>query len=557
MTTDFQKLRFGHKRAPGQDADAPAHHPVIVVGAGPAGLSLAIDLAQNGVRTLLLDDDDKLSAGSRAICFAKRTLEIWDRLGCGDRMVDKGVSWNVGKVFFGEEMVYAFDLLADSGHRRPAFINLQQYYAEGFLLERALQLPGLEIRWQNKVTGLSQTPSGAELTVDTPDGPYKLTGGYVVAADGARSSIRGLMGLESKGRSFRDRFLIADIRMTADFPAERWFWFDPPFHRNQSALLHRQPDNVWRLDFQLGWNADPVVERQPENIIPRVKAMLGDQAEFELVWCSVYNFSCQRMEKFRHGRVLFIGDAAHTVSPFGARGANGAVQDADNLAWKLKLVLQDLGPDRLLDSYAQEREFAADADILNSSRSTDFITPKSAVSRLFRDATLKLSRDCAFARRLVNSGRLSVPATLLRSPLNSPDCDAFSGGMVPGAPAADAPIFKDGTQGWFLQQAGDRFTCLVFQAGEPIPEAVADALSSMTGAAIPVATTIVAPRDASLEKINGCATIVDSEGLLSQRFDAQPGTVYLLRPDQHVCARWRKLDPSAVLAAVARATCND
>ena len=259
------------------------------------------------------------------------------------------------------------------------------------------------------------------------------------------------MGLESKGRTFRDRFLIADVKMKADFPTERWFWFDPPFHPGQSVLLHRQPDNIWRIDFQLGWDADPVVERQPERVIPRVKALLGEQTEFELEWCSVYTFSCLRMETFRHGRVLFAGDSAHGVSPFGARGANSGVQDAENLAWKLKLVLEGKAPEQLLDTYASEREYAADENILNSTRATDFITPKSEISRIFRDATLDLAKDCAFARRLVNSGRLSVPATLVHSPLNTPDCDDFAGAMAPGAAALDAPVFVDGKPDWFLR----------------------------------------------------------------------------------------------------------
>ncbi len=124
---DFQALRFDSARHADQDAVAPARHPVVVVGAGPVGLTLAIDLAQRGVRVVLLDNDNTLSTGSRAICFAKRTLEIFDRLGCGQRMVDKGVSWNVGKVFFRDAQIYRFDLLAEEGHERPAFINLQQY----------------------------------------------------------------------------------------------------------------------------------------------------------------------------------------------------------------------------------------------------------------------------------------------------------------------------------------------------------------------------------------------------------------------------------------------
>ena len=263
------------------------------------------------------------------------------------------------------------------------------------------------------------------------------------------------MGLESKGRTFRDRFLIADVRMEADFPAERWFWFDPPFHPNQSVLLHQQPDGVWRIDFQLGWDADPVAERQPDRVIPRVQALLGRDTRFDLEWVSVYTFACLRMERFRHGRVLFAGDSAHGVSPFGARGANSGVQDAENLAWKLRLVLEGKAPETLLDSYDSERVYAADENILNSTRSTDFITPKSEASRAFRDATLELAKDCGFARRLVNSGRLSVPSTYRDSPLNTPDTDSFDGPMAPGAPAADAPVRARGEAGWFLPQLGD------------------------------------------------------------------------------------------------------
>ena len=250
-----------------------------------------------------------------------------------------------------DEPVYSFNLLPEAGHQRPAFINLQQYYVEGYLLDRARQLPNLEIRWKNTVGGLSQDEDGVELQLETPDGSYSLRCDWLIAADGARSSIRGFLGQKSTGQTFRDRFLIADVRMEADFPTERWFWFDPPFHPNQSVLLHRQPDDVWRIDFQLGWDADPVAERQPDRVIPRVQALLGRETRFDLEWVSVYTFACLRMETFRHGRVLFVGDSAHGVSPFGARGANSGVQDADNLAWKLRLVLQGLAPDSLLDTY--------------------------------------------------------------------------------------------------------------------------------------------------------------------------------------------------------------
>jgi len=372
----------------------------------------------------------------------------------------------------------------------------------------------------------------------------------------AHVRLRKALGLESKGRTFRDRFLIADVKMKADFPAERWFWFDPPFHRNQSVLLHMQPDNVWRIDFQLGWDADPEVEKRPENVIPRIKALLGHDAQFDFEWVSVYTFSCLRMEKFRHGRVLFAGDSAHGVSPFGARGANSGIQDADNLAWKLRLVLEGKAPDRLLDTYASEREYAADENILNSTRATDFITPKSEVSRLFRDAVLKLSKEHPFARKLVNSGRLSVPSTLHGSALNTPDHDTFSGFMLPGAPATDAPVSVSGEAAWFLNQTGEGFTALYFAGADAIDGATVAALNRLKYGAIAVKPIVVVPQGGATRLPHGLMSIEDREGWLAQRFDACPGTTYVIRPDQHVCARWRQFDPSHVEAAIARATCN-
>jgi 3-(3-hydroxy-phenyl)propionate hydroxylase len=559
MQTDFQTLRFEYTRAAEHDAASPAPYPVVVVGAGPVGLATAIDLAQQGVRTVLVDNDDKLSDGSRAICFAKRTLEIFDRIGCGQPMVDKGVSWNVGKVFLADELVYTFDLLPETGHARPAFINLQQYYVEGYLAERAMREENLELRWKSNVIGATQHEDYVELQVETPEGTYAMRAQYVVAADGSRSPMRRALGLDSHGRTFKDRFLIADVKMKAPFPAERWFWFDPPFHRNQSVLLHRQPDDVWRIDFQLGWDADPVAEKAPERVIPRVKALLGEDAEFELEWVSVYTFVCQRMDKFRHGRVLFAGDSAHGVSPFGARGANSGVQDADNLAWKLRLVLNGDAPETLLDTYASEREYAADENILNSTRATDFITPKSPVSRLFRDATLRLAKDCPFARRMTNSGRLSVPAVLRDSPLNTADRegDVFFGSMVPGAVCTDAPVRIDGKAAWLLAQTGGgAFTGIWFCASADAAADCANWLAAFVGNSIPMRTLIVVPRGAAGAPLAGVTVLEDVDGVVAQRFDARPGTFYLLRPDQHVCARGRAFDAASVAAAIQRATCN-
>jgi 3-(3-hydroxy-phenyl)propionate hydroxylase len=534
---DYQSQRFSFRRSADHDTAASARHPVVIVGAGPVGMTLALDLAQRGVRVVLLDDDDKLSAGSRAICFAKRTLEIFDRLGVGDAMVAKGVSWNVGKVFLQDELVYSFDLLGEKGHRRPAFINLQQYYVEGFLADAIATHANIDMRWKHRVLAVDNRVEGAQVTVETPDGRYSLITDYLVACDGSRSVVRKALGLESKGQSFRDHFLIADVKMTAPFPSERWFWFDPPFHPNQSVLLHRQPDNVWRIDFQLGWDADPEEEKRAERVRPRVQALLGPDAEFEFEWISVYTFACMRMERFRHGRVLFAGDAAHLVSPFGARGANSGVQDADNLGWKLAFVTQGRAADRLLDTYACEREYAADENILNSTRSTDFITPKSEISRLFRDAVLELAKAHPFARRIVNSGRLSMPCTYSDSTLNTPDRDVFAGGIVPGAPAADAPVIVDGRSDWFLNMLDREFTLV--RASDTMPLVL-----TITG---------VQPGALHGDSNPGRTVVASSEWFA--RYDAQPGTSYLFRPDQHVCARWRSYDQSAVRAALDRALC--
>ncbi len=550
---DYQALEFAYQACADQQPGASAAHRAVIVGAGPVGLSTALDLARRGVRVIVLDDDCRLSTGSRAICFSKRTLEIWDRLGVGQRMVDKGVSWNMGKVFFREGEVWRFDLLPESDHRRPAFINLQQYYAEGYLLEAARAEPNIELRWKNKVTGVTPREADVTVDIDTPDGPYALRAEWLIACDGARSPVRKLLGQEAHGRIFKDRFLIADVKMSAPFPAERWFWFDPPFHPNQSVLLHMQPDNVWRIDFQLGWNADPVEAVKPANVLPRIRALLGPDTPFELEWVSVYTFACERMDTFRHGRVLFAGDAAHRVSPFGARGANSGVQDAENLAWKLQLVLDGHAPDHLIDSYASEREYAADENILNSSRSTDFITPKSEISRHFRNAVLNLARNHAFARGLVNSGRLSLPARYADSPLNTPDAHAFAGAMLPGSVAADAPVADEEGRQWWLQVLDGGFT-LAWFGGEQAPDAQALAdLRAVADSPLAPRIVLVRPAGASWQAPTGTRGVSDTAGLLAARYDARPSSCYLIRPDQHIAARRRDTDATALRAALARA----
>ena len=249
---------YPYAKSPDQTAADPARHPVVVVGGGPVGLAAALDLGRQGVPVLLLDDHEGAGLGSRALCFAKRTLEICDRLGAVGPMLDKGVRWNVGKVFHDDRLLYEFNLQPEDGHAHPAFINLQQPHFERFLHEAIVQAQTagapIEIRGRNRVDAITPAADHVLIDVTTPDGPYRIRADWLVACDGARSALRNMLGLEFKGRVFEDNFLIADVKMKADFPTERWFWFEPHFKSGDSALLHKQPDDIWRIDFQLGWN---------------------------------------------------------------------------------------------------------------------------------------------------------------------------------------------------------------------------------------------------------------------------------------------------------------
>jgi 3-(3-hydroxy-phenyl)propionate hydroxylase len=266
------------------------------------------------------------------------------------------------------------------------------------------------------------------------------------------------------------------------------------------------------------------------------------------------------MKEFRHQRLLFVGDAAHQVSPFGARGANSGLQDADGLMWKLALVMRGQANEKLLDTYHLERAYAADENILNSTRSTDFITPKSNTSKLFRNAALSLARHHPFARKLVNSGRLSVPSFITPSPLNTPDADTFAGDMLPGAPMDDAPM-QVNTQGhakangnatWLLHHLGNRFQCMVYVDDvAQIDASTLSALKALQRSSISI-DPLVITRQAG--HIDGVTVLTDAQGLFAKRYDAKAGSTWMVRPDQHVSARWRQFDAQKVQAALQQAT---
>lgn len=386
-------------------------HPIVIVGAGPSGLTLACDLAQRGVHAVLLDEDDTVGvrgASSRGICYAQKSLEIFERLGIYERIAAKGITWSFGRTFSGEQEVYNFNLQANSVSRQPPFINLQQFYVEWFLVERILELGRTDVRWKSRVTRVEQLADGVRLDIETPAGSYTIEADRLIDATGANSPIRTQLGIEAHASRSTDRWCISDVRFRKPLPTERWTWVDAPFNEGRGVWQHLMADGVWRIDYQMPEDCDTAHISKPEVAGARLREQLGPDVEFEFVWIGPYGYRDHLLDSFRHGRVFFIGDAAHVVSPFGARGGNSGIQDAANLGWKLALVTQGKAGDALLDSYDAERQPAAAQNLQVTSRSARFLAPRSPAEHTLRRAVVALAARHPFARALVNTGRMSV-----------------------------------------------------------------------------------------------------------------------------------------------------
>jgi 2-polyprenyl-6-methoxyphenol hydroxylase-like FAD-dependent oxidoreductase len=510
---------------------------VAVIGAGPIGLTLAGRLAQHGVRTLLLEQNPGLSGeGSKAICMQRETLEIWQRLGVGEAVARRGVQWRIGRTYFRDRELFSVQLPDSPADHYPPFVNINQCEVEGMLLERLLQLPAAEVRWEHRLTGVVQDADGVTLRCETPDGTRELRVSYLVGTDGAHSSVRHLLGMGFPGHSHSDLFLICDIRADLPFPNERRMFFDPPWNPGRQVLVHPQPDGVWRIDWQVPPGTDAEAERTGGGLDRRVRAVAGERTPYELLWVTAYRFHQRLVEHYRSGRVFLAGDAAHLMSPFGARGLNSGAADAENLAWKLALVLRGVAPQRLLESYHDERRPAAVENLEVTDRTMRFMVPHGPLQRVARNALLRGSLRVPALRRWVNSGRLAQPFAYLDSPLVAPppaqpaEGLAAHGEVAPdfacepvGATSSPISRLRDGI--------GDGF--LVLLAGlNPSVQAGASVAVRAARTAYPAPVSVAAVgldrplRDVMVLRATGAGAL--------QPYVAAGPRAWLIRPDGHI-----------------------
>lgn len=515
----------------------PETVPVLIAGGGPVGLTLAALLARHGVASLVVEADEGYCTGSRAICISRRSQEILWTAGAGPALAAKALPWTGGRSHWRDREVLHFEMPHEPTQRFAPMVNIQQYHVEAFVHAALQRVPGLcTVAWSSRVTGLRQGAGEVRVDIEGVAGRREVRADYLVACDGGRSTVRDQLGLPFEGTQYEGRYVIVDIVQPTRRPVERLAWFDPPSNPGSTLLMHRQPDDVWRIDYQLRDDEDPDEALKPENILPRVQShleMIGETAPWRLLWSSMYNAKCLTLPDYRAGRVLFAGDAAHLVPIFGVRGLNSGLDDAANLAWKLALVLDGGAEPALLDTYSQERVQAARENIAYGAKSTEFMAPPDFAFRLLREATLRLALDEPAVRSLINP-RQSAPVAYADSLLNVAEQGPWTSAQAaPGQPAPEALL--QGPQGSFhLSQCfGTDFTCLVFGDG-PLPHAVADL------ARHGLAVLDIAPE-------------ADVHGQARARYGVPGGkstAMVLVRPDGYVMGRWHGIDAAPVLACL-------
>ncbi|MDP9436450.1 MAG: FAD-dependent monooxygenase, partial [Actinomycetota bacterium] len=390
---------------------------VLIAGAGPVGLTLALELARHGVPSLAFDPKPGPDAvGSKAIVLARHTLEAFRALGVAEETLAHGVALRRARTFLRGRELFGVDFAPPPPGGLPHFVNLQQTHTERALLARLAEAQGAEVAWGAGVTEVEQDGSGVAVRAGGPGGERRERGAFLVACDGARSPVRTLLGVPFPGRTFPDRFLVADLRAELPLGPERHFHFDPPFNPGRTVLVHPQPDGEWRLDWQVPAATDPAAERADGRLHRRIAAVIGEGTPYELAWLTAYRYHERCAARFRAGRAFLAGDAAHLVAPYGARGLNSGVEDARNLGWKLAAVLGGEAGDALLDSFEDERRAAALENLRITRATMRFIAPATRARRLVRDATLRASVRVPSLRRRVDSGRLAEPAAYGEGP---------------------------------------------------------------------------------------------------------------------------------------------
>jgi 3-(3-hydroxy-phenyl)propionate hydroxylase len=517
------------------DRSGPRRVPVVVVGAGLTGLTLALDLAQRGHPVLVLDDDDTVGVrglASRGIVWAQRTLDIMDRLGVGEQIVARGVTWNVGRVLCRDQAVTSFRLQQEPDLRFNGFTNLQQYYVEQFLVDALLATGRAEIRWLNRVEQVQ--PHGlhepVELEVATPEGSYRLVADWVVGCDGSSSRVRDCLGLTPVvfDRT-EDRWIIIDIvAKNVELPEERWTWLDCGANHGRAVWRHRMADDTWRLDFQMSPHEDAVEAATEPAMRERVSRLLGEGVEFDIAWSGVWQYRHESLLSYRHGRVMFAGDAAHVVSPFGARGGNGGIQDADALGWRLSLVLSDRASPVLLDRYSHERYQAAMENIRQTRRSARFVHPGEQQSAwMWRSAIVSLADRHALAARLINTGRLSAPAVYAATERAGDGTSPEAGDPGAGRALPNVRLRSGSSPVYLHDLLGKWYTLLRF-------DGTADAA------------------DGNLLRTVSVRRHCDAEGwhALARQLPAPPSACWLIRPDRHVQSTRVEPDATPLEAAL-------